>query len=154
MEEFERKLRRAAVKRRKEYAPKNLATNTPADLEHKKDRAAVRLRKIRAKGIETGVCVICGSDDVSRFELDHVAGRKHHDQEWPLCETCHQERTSMQCEQPSPSDIPRNVFEVIGRWLLAIKEYLEMLLPHLGKYGEFLIELAKQGYGAELKLPK
>jgi hypothetical protein len=36
---------------------------------------------------------------------------------------------------------------------LAIKEYLEMLLPHLQKFGEFLIELGKQGYGDELVLP-
>ena len=60
----------------------------------------------------------------------------------------------MQTEQPSPSDTPRNVFEVIGRWLLGMAEYFEMLIWHLRKFGEYLIGLAKQGYGADLKLPK
>ncbi len=59
----------------------------------------------------------------------------------------------MQCEQPSPSDNPRNVFEIIGRWLLGMAEYFEMVIRHLRKFGEFLIELASQGYGAELELP-
>lgn len=153
MEEFERKLRRTAIKRRKEYAPKNQVTNTPADLGHKKDRAAVRLRKIRAKGIDTEVCVICGSDDVSRFEFDHVAGRKHHDQEWPLCEDCHQERTSMQRQEPPLSNDPRNIFEVIGRWLKGIAAYFRMMVVYLDKFGDLLIDLAKKGYGDELVLP-
>ena len=55
----------------------------------------------------------------------------------------------MQREEPPPSDNPRNVFEVI----LSMAEYFEMLIPYLRKFGEFLIKLAKQGYGNELKLP-
>jgi hypothetical protein len=58
----------------------------------------------------------------------------------------------MQREQPSPSDNPRNVFEVIGHWLLGMAEYFEMLIRTLRKFGEFL-ELAKQGYGADLRFP-
>ena len=154
MEDFERKLRRSAVKRRKLNAPSIKGNAVARDPERKQRRASVRRKKLKSLGIETEVCPICGSDDVSTFEFDHVAGRKHHDQLWPLCETCHQERTSMQREQPPPSDNPHHVLEVIGRWILAIKEYLEMLLPHLGKYGEFLIELSKRGYGSELKPPK
>ena len=63
------------------------------------------------------------------------------------------ERTSITREQPSPSDNPRNVFEVIGRWLLGMAEYFEMLIRTLRKFGEFLIEIAKQGYGADLRFP-
>jgi hypothetical protein len=47
----------------------------------------------------------------------------------------------------------RNVFEVIGRWLLGMAEYFEMLIRTLRKFGEFLIEIAKQGYGADLRFP-
>jgi hypothetical protein len=154
MEHFERKLRRAAVKRRGQNTPTIESEPEPMEPGEKQKRAAVRHKKLETLGIETKVCVICGSGDVATFQFDHVAGRKHHDQEWPLCEACHQERNHMQREEPPPSDNPRNVFEVIGRWLLAIKEYLEMLLPHLGKYGEFLIELSKRGYGSELKPPE
>lgn len=56
-------------------------------------------------------------------------------------------------EEPSPSENPRNVFEVIGHWLLGMAEYFEMLIRHLRRYGEYLIELAKRGYGNELEFP-
>jgi hypothetical protein len=45
------------------------------------------------------------------------------------------------------------VFEVIGRWLLSVVEYFELMLGTFRRFGEFLIELARQGYGAELKFP-
>ena len=128
MEDFERKLRRAAVKRRTLNTPSSRNDCAPVDPARKLKRASVRRKKLKSLGIKTEVCPICGSDDVSTFEFDHVAGRKHHDQLWPLCEVCHQERTSMQREEPPPSDNPRNVFEVIGRWILGYgKEYFEML---------------------------
>src|SRR5271166_5605947 len=106
MEDFERKLRRAALKRRAQNTPSFKTDRAPMDPARKQKRAAVRRKKLKALGIKTEVCPICGSDDVSTFEFDHVAGRKHHDQEWPLCEPCHQERTSMQLEEPPPSDNP------------------------------------------------
>jgi hypothetical protein len=59
----------------------------------------------------------------------------------------------MQREQPTPSDNPRNVFEIISRWLWAMAEYFGMLIPYLRKYAKFLNDLAKQGYGNELQLP-
>ena len=153
MEDFERKLRRAAVKRRGQNPPNFKKNRVPIDPARKQKRAAVRRKKLKGLGIKTEVCPICGSDDVSTFQFDHVAGRKHHDQLWPLCEPCHQERTSMQTEQPSPSDNPCNVFEVIGRWLKGMAEYFQMMIRHLDKIGDFLIELAKRGYGAELAFP-
>jgi hypothetical protein len=153
MEDFERKLRRAAVKRRAQNTSTFKTVCAPIDAARKQKRVTVRRKKLESLGIKTKVCSICGSDDVSTFEFDHFAGNKHHDQEWPLCETCHQERNPMQREEPPPSDNPRNPFEVIGRWLLSMAEYFEMLVRHLRKFGEFLIGLAKQGYGAEFELP-
>ena len=44
-------------------------------------------------------------------------------------------------------DNPRNPLEVIGRWLLGISEYFEMLIPNLRRFAEFLINLAKAGHG-------
>jgi hypothetical protein len=123
------------------------------DPESKRRRIGARRKKLATLGIAAEVCPICGADDVSRFQFDHVAGRKHHDQVWPLCENCHEEKTSMLPEEPPLSQNPRNVFEVIGRWLLGMAEYFEMLIRRLRKFGEFLIELAKQGYGDELTLP-
>ena len=153
MDDFERKLRRAALKRRGQNTPSLRNARAPIDPARKQKRAAVRRKKLKTLGITTEVCVICGSDDRSTFEFDHVAGCKHDGQLWPLCEACHQERNPMQREEPPPSDNPRNPFEVIGRWLLSMAEYFELLVRHLRKFGEFLIGLAKQGYGEELALP-
>jgi hypothetical protein len=125
MEEYERNLRRAAAKR----------------------------KKLLSLGIKTDVCILSGDTDVANFELDHVAGRKHDDIVWPLSRNSHRERNSMQREQPPSSPDPRNPFEVIGRWLLGMAEYFEMLIRVLRRFGEYLIDLAKQGYGTELHLP-
>jgi hypothetical protein len=67
--------------------------------------------------------------------------------------SCHHKRSELQREEPLPTDNPRNVFEVLGRWLLSLREYFELILEMLGRMGEYLIELARQGYGAELKFP-
>jgi hypothetical protein len=39
---------------------------------------------------------------------------------------------------------------VIGRWLLSIASYFELLTDKLRLSGEFLINLAKAGYGDDL----
>ena len=60
----------------------------------------------------------------------------------------------MQNREPAGGDHPENVIEVIGRWLLGIAEWFELIKEKLYLFGEFLIELAKQGYGADLKFPR
>ena len=107
------------------------------------------MKRLKELGIKFAVCPICGCDDVSRFEFDHPAGRKHHDQLWPLCDNCHMEKTSMLYEQPLMSGDPRNVFQVIGRWLLGMAEYFELLIRDLRKWGEYLIELGPVGIHRE-----
>jgi hypothetical protein len=125
------------------------------DLDREFNRAARNRRKQRSPGIHNEVCVGCGCDIAKgRLEEDHIAGRKSDDRVWPLCPSCHRKRTEMQQDdEPLPSQNPRNVFEVIGRWLLAMAEYFELLRDTLWRFGVFLIDLARQGYGAELKFP-
>jgi hypothetical protein len=123
-------------------------------LERRLHRAAVKNRKERLPGIHNEVCIGCAADLASGKEDDHMAGRKHDDLVWPLCKkACHPQRSEWQREQPPPSQNPRNVFEVIGRWLLSVAEYFELMCDTFRRFGEFLIELAKKGYGAELQLP-
>ena len=59
----------------------------------------------------------------------------------------------MQSREPEGGQDPQNVFEVIGRWLLGIAEWFELIIEKLYEFGEFLISLAKQGYGEDLKFP-
>ena len=122
-------------------------------IERELHRAAVKNKKERLSGIHNEVCLGCGCDLAQGKEDDHLIGRKHGDLVWPLCLPCHHKRSELQREEPPPTANPRNVFEVIGRWLLSLKEYFELIGEMLGRMGEYLIELARQGYGAELKFP-
>jgi hypothetical protein len=113
----------------------------------------VSSKKERLAGIHNEVCIGCGGDLAEGKEDDHMIGRKHGDLVWPLCLPCHHKRCELQREEPPPTDNPRNVLEVIGRWLSSVTEYFELMCERFRRFGEFLIDLARQGYGAELKLP-
>ena len=122
-------------------------------LERDLHRAAVKNKKDRVAGIHNDVCIGCGCDLAEGKEDDHMVGRKHGDLVWPFCVPCHQKRSELQREEPPPTANPRNPLEVIGRWLLSVAEYFELMCATFRPFGEFLIGLAGQGYGAELKLP-
>lgn len=108
-------------------------------------------RRFSALGIEHHACVLCPEDDPLCLEVEHVAGRAHSDAVRLLCKNCHLKRTADQRCDPSGGPTPRNAFEVIGRWLLSLASYFDLLRDTLRHAGEFLINLAKAGYGAEFE---
>jgi hypothetical protein len=108
-------------------------------------------RKFWALGITNHVCALCPEDDPLCLEVEHPAGQAHDDTVILLCCNHHRKRTADQRCDPSPSENPRNVFEVIGRWLLSIASYFELLTNTLRRFGEYLINLAKAGYGDDLR---
>ena len=110
-------------------------------------------RKFAVHGHEHFVCTICGEDEVLCLIEDHVAGRKHDDALRLICENCDCKRTADQRCDPPPGPNPRNVFEVIGRWLLSLAAYFDLLKNTLRRFGLFLIDLARQGYGDEFAFP-
>jgi hypothetical protein len=116
------------------------------------DEAAMRERFIRA-GFHDPKCVVCVDNCIWRLELDHIASQKHDPTTAPLCGNCHADRTFAQSLEPAGGDNPKNVFEVIGRWLLGIAEWFELIVEKLYEFGEFLIDLAKKGYGGDLTFP-
>jgi hypothetical protein len=122
-------------------------------IERELHRAAVKNKKERLSGIHNEVCLGCGRDLAPGKEDDHMIGSKHGDLVWPLCLPCHHKRNELQREEPPPTDNPRNVLEVIGRWLLSVAEYFEVMYETFRRFGEYLIALARQGYGADLKFP-
>ncbi|MFN9848743.1 MAG: hypothetical protein ACK53I_11610 [Phenylobacterium sp.] len=123
----------------------DLARDLHADTERAKKR-----RKFEAAGIFNHVCVTCPEDDPLCLTFEHVAGQKHDDAVALVCMNCKAKRDCSQRAEPSPSDNPRNVFEVIGRWLLGMAGYFEILMTNLHRFGDFLITLAKAGYGDDL----
>jgi hypothetical protein len=116
------------------------------DAERQKKR-----RKFDAHGLHHHQCVICGEDDPLCLEEEHIAGRAHDDAKCLVCTNCHRKKSASERCDPSPGPSPRNVFEVIGRWLLGIASYFELLTDTLRRFGEFLINLAKAGYGDDLQ---
>ena len=122
-------------------------------VERELGRATVKNKKERLSGIHNEVCLGCGCDLASGKEDDHMIGRKHGDLVWPLCLPCHHKRSELQREEPPPTRSPRNVLEIIGRWLLSVAEYFELMCERFRCFGAYLIELARQGYGADLEFP-
>ena len=124
----------------------------------KVDRDLAREAAIRGRLLHLGFpnpkCEVCGEDRVWRLEADHVAGRKHDGTVRLLCANHHADRAFLQGLEPLGGENPKNVFEVIGRWLLGITEWFELIIDKLWDFGEFLIDLARQGYGRELAFPK
>src|SRR4051794_39848702 len=110
-----------------------------------------RLKATHASCQECGVsdlgCLVCGEDDPDLLEADHIAGRKHDDTTFHLCRNHHALRSDLQREEPKGGSDPKNPLEIIGRWLLGIAQYFELLIDTLRLFGEFLIELARKGYG-------
>ena len=106
-------------------------------------------RKFDAQGLHVHHCTACPQDDPLCLEVEHVAGRLHDYTVILLCANCHRKRTADQRCDPSPGPNPLNVFEVIGRWLLSVASYFELLKDTLRRFGLFLIDLAAQGYGDE-----
>jgi hypothetical protein len=157
MEEFERKLKRAGFRSRRDA---QRTSAKPIDPRTKARRIERVKQKLEEMGLEGAVCLGCGRADPSIFEFDHIAGRKHHGQLWPLCQDCHQEKTFMGYLDPPATDSPTCAFDVIGHWLLNLANYgdllirfIEAVIAKLRLYGEFLVGLAKEGCGSELVPP-
>jgi len=107
--------------------------------------------RFRKAGFPQPKCALCSESRIWCLELDHIAGQKHDQACWPLCCNCHAERSFLQSLEADGCDDPKNPLEVIGRWLLGITEWLELIIDKLYQYGNFLIDLAKRGYGGDLK---
>jgi hypothetical protein len=134
-------------------ARRPLCRNCNADRSHEPAREPAMRERFLVAGFPDPSCVICGERRIWCLELDHVAGQKHDTACSPLCANCHADRSFLQILEPSGGKPPENPLEVIGRWLLGIAEWLELLIDKLWDFGEFLIDLARQGYGRELSFP-
>jgi hypothetical protein len=95
-----------------------ICRNCLADHQRDPARETEMRKRLLLAGFPNPSCVACGEDRIWRLDLDHIAGEKHDEARSPLCCNCHAERTFMQNFEPPGGENPRNVFEIIGRWLL------------------------------------
>lgn len=116
---------------------------------HADRERAKKRRKFEAAGLFVHVCTCCPMDDPLCLTFEHLAGRNHDDTVTLVCMNCKAQRDCYQRAEPT-GGAPPNPFEVIGRWLMGMAGYFEILRAKLRHFGEFLINLAKAGYGDDL----
>jgi hypothetical protein len=68
-------------------------------------RLARKRERLRTHGTDNPFCAACGEHHYAvRFELHHIAGRRHDDRVIRLCFSCHDKASDMQKDYPP---IPR-----------------------------------------------
>ena len=98
-----------------------------------------RLRKHYERlGFPNPKCFFCGENDVRCLHLDHIAGREFSDDLWPICANHHAIRTDLQKDHPSKLAGPKDILEVIARFILGLADFLEMMVTKLREYGPIL----------------
>ena len=117
------------------------------DEERQRRREARRRRHMENLGFDEPRCLFCGEDRIMALELDHIAGQAHDDTVWTLCRNCHALRTHLQKDHPPKGPDPKDPDEVLGRWLLGIADFFEMLIEKLRTFGEALIARAASPQG-------
>ena len=101
-----------------------------------------RRKHLERLGFENPSCFFCGESDPRCLQLDHIAGRAHSDDVWPICANHHAIRTDLQKDHPAKAGAALDICEVIGRFLEGLADFLEMIVTRLREYGPTLIAMA------------
>lgn len=117
------------------------------DEERQIAREKRRRRHLERLGLDDPRCPLCGEDDVRCLELDHIAGRAFSEDVVLICASCHRKRTDLQKDHPPKQAPPDNLLEIIGRFLLGVADFFELLIERFRQYGEALIRMAADTAG-------
>jgi len=88
------------------------------------------------------ICKTCAETHYNCFEKHHIAGKRYSDEIVLECKNCHAKLTALQKGHPPPTDDNPSLEEIIGRFLLGLADFFELLVDTLRKFGEYLIEQA------------
>ena len=88
-------------------------------------------------------CHTCGETHFACFEKHHLAGRRYHNMVVDECKNCHAKLTSMQKGHPKVEQAAPTFEEVVGRFLMGLADFLELLIVTLRQFGEQLIQQAQ-----------
>lgn len=90
------------------------------------------------------VCLTCGFDrHPAALQLSHIAPRKFHDDGGPQCHNCHSEFSDAERALPYGPETANPMMETIGRYLLALSEWLQRVGETLQTFGEWLLDQAE-----------
>lgn len=108
----------------------------------KKNKEARKQRRLERFGTNYPICVICGESDDRCLELHHIAGQAHGDELAIVCRNCHRKLSDEQKDHPKPG-LERVREQSIGYLLLGLADLFSLLVEAFRKYGEYLIQTAK-----------
>ena len=98
-------------------------------------------RRLRTR---TPICLSCGySDHPAAMEFAHIAPRKFHDDGGVLCSNCHREQSDQEKDCSYAPITGNPMMETIGRYLVALAEWLQRIGTTLAEYGAWLLTQAE-----------
>ena len=113
-----------------------MTTSTNEDKRREADFKRLRTRN--------PVCLSCGySDHPAALEFAHIAPRKFHDDGGVLCSNCHREQSDQEKDFSYAPTTGNPMMETIGRYLLAVAEWLKRIADTFITFGEWLLEQAE-----------
>lgn len=106
-----------------------------------------RAKQTRLEKLETNhpVCMACPEDHWAVFEDHHVGGCRYCELKIRHCKNCHAKATALQKGHPPVSRERPTMEECIGRLLMGLADFFELLIKTLREYGTYLIETYGSG---------
>ena len=110
-----------------------------------REKRIERFKQTRLETLMTNepICHTCPETHYNCFENHHIAGKRYNDLTAGECLNCHAKLTALQKGHPPPAGDKPSLEEIIGRFLLGLADFFELLIDTLRKFGEYLIEQAR-----------
>lgn len=108
------------------------------ELEKRTERHYARLRT------RTPVCLTCGFNrDLAALHYSHIAPRKFHDDGGAQCLNCHAAFSDAERAFPYSPQTQNPQMEIIGRYLMALAEWMTKIAQTIAAFGAWLLNQAE-----------
>jgi hypothetical protein len=112
------------------------------------DNREIRIERFKQTRLETIMtneprCTTCPETHYNCFENHHIAGQRYHDLAARECLNCHAKLTALQKGHPPSGKGEASFEEIVGRFLMGLADFFELLITTLREFGEKLIEQAR-----------
>ena len=111
---------------------------------HELERERRNQQCVERLGVERPVCALCGEDDLRCLERHHIAGRAYDNDVAIACRNCHRKLSDDQFDHPEALGGSPTPLERIGHYLIGLAELFALLAQTLKKFGNALIETARE----------
>jgi len=106
----------------------------------REERMARHAKRLRTPHF---VCLTCGFDrHPAALEYSHIAPRQFHEDGGPQCRNCHSQFSDEERGLPYKPESGNPQIETIGRYLLALAEWMVRVAETIAAFGAWLMGLA------------